>query len=166
MKNRLSFILLILAILAASIALTACTGGDDTTAPLTSDAPASGAVTTTEAPVTENPLLVTAYDQPEAFVTLPELKDIQVKNSAVKKLVDDYITSVLAQLGRTDYQVVADDIPAIKGDSVNIHYTGRAKDENTNISETTMAGMTKHPMLKATISFSARAASSPALRIS
>lgn len=139
MKKRLYLILLTAAILLVAMAFTAC-GVDAVTTETTTAGSASN--TTTEAPITKNPLLITAYDEPEQFVTLPDLKDITVSNTSVNKLVDDYFKKVLSEFTRTDYQALPENTPAILGDSVNIHYTGRAKDENKTLSESALKGMT------------------------
>lgn len=133
MKNYLVFILALVLL----IALCAC-GASTTTAPETTEAPTSS---TTEAVATENPLLVTAYDDPEAFVVLPDLKDINVPLKDVNEKVDKEIAALLKNLGKTALVTLTDDAVAIKGDAVNIHYTGRAKDPSVTLSEATLKGM-------------------------
>lgn len=140
MKKRLLLILLAAVLLSVALVMTSCGNDSETTAETTPAASVQG--TTTDAPVTVNPLLVTAFDKPEEYVTLPELSEIKVSSANVKKEFDAYIAQVLSQLAKTDYQPVAEGTPAKLGDSVNIHYTGRAKDENKTLSEATIKGMT------------------------
>ena len=130
--------ILLLTLLALSlvIALAACGNDDTTTEPETTTTVA------TETTTTEDPRLVGAYDKPEDFITLPALKDIVIKTGAVNEKVDAEITALLPKLGKTVYTALPAGTAAVKGNTVNIHYTGRAKDPNVTLSETNLKGMT------------------------
>ena len=141
MKKYLFFILL--ATLLLSLALTACGNEADTSTLDSTSAPTSDSTSaTTTAPETQNPVLVTAYDDPEAFATLPALKDIQVSNQEIKKRVDADVASILKKLGYAPFTALPEGTAAIKGNAVNIHYVGRAKDPSVTLSEATLQGMT------------------------
>ncbi len=135
MKKRFLFIALMSLLVLVTLLLASC-GGDDTTTTTTQ------ATSTAKPAVTENPLLVTAYDKPNDFVILPALEDIKISKADINKEVDKYITELLGQMGKTDLRPVAEGVAAVKGDAVNIHYTGRAKDPSVTLSETTLKGMT------------------------
>ena len=135
--KRFIFLTLLLALaLTLTAGLASCKDSETTT-------PATEANTTTEAApeVTENPLLVTAYDNPEAFVTLPALKDIQIPKANINKLVDEEIKKLLPELAKTDFKMMPSGTLAKKGDAVNINYVGRAKDPSVTLSEATIKGM-------------------------
>ena len=133
--KRYIFLTLFLALFAVILTFTACGDSETTTAPVTTDG------TTTKATVTENPLLVTAYDNPEAFVTLPALKDIKIPKATINKSVEEEITNLLPSLKKTDLKPLPADTAAIKGYAVDIYYTGRAKDPNKTLSDETLRNM-------------------------
>lgn len=145
-----TFLFTLLALLVLTLALTACgnstpattenTASGDTTPSSAAGSDTAG-VTTTE-PVTENPVLNTAYDNPEQYVKLPEFSSIEVSMAPIQKDVDTYLAQVLGALGREDYKTLNRGVAAILGDKANIHYTGRAKDSSVKLSENTLKGMT------------------------
>lgn len=154
MKKTLLFTLL--AVLVLTLALTACgsstptttqknTTTVDTTANKNpSENPGSstvGVTNSTPVSTTESPL-VTAYNNPEKYVTLPTLSDIKVSMQPIKKDVDTYLAQVLTSVGREDYKTLDANATAILGDNANITYTGRAKDSSVKLSEETISGMT------------------------
>ena len=154
MKKTLLFTLL--AVLVLTLALTACgsstptttqknTTTIDTTANKNpSENPGSstvGVTNSTPVSTTESPL-VTAYNNPEKYVTLPTLSDIKVSMQPIKKDVDTYLAQVLTSVGREDYKTLDANATAILGDNANITYTGRAKDSSVKLSEETISGMT------------------------
>ena len=144
-----TFLFTLLALLVLTLALTAC--GNST--PATTENTASGDTTpssaagsdtagvTTTAPVTENPVLNTAYDNPEQYVKLPEFSSIEVSMAPIEKEVNTYLAQVLGALGREDYKVLDNATAAILGDKANINYTGRAKDPSVKLSDDTLKGM-------------------------
>lgn len=150
-----TFLLTFLFILILTLALTACGNSTanstaDTTTITAPNTTSNGATvsstatatSTTPVSTTENAVLVTAYDNPEKYVILPELSTIQVSNEPINKAVNDYLSQVLTTLGREDYKKLDTTATAILGDMANINYTGRAKDPSVTLSETTIQGMT------------------------
>ncbi len=137
MKTKLC-IPLLLAMLLTLTLFTSCGGNESTTA---DESTTAEGTTTVDEVTTEDPL-ATAYDDPEAYISLPALSTILVPTGPINEKVDAYFAEVLASLGRTDYLPTSEGTAAILGDCVNIHYTGRAKDESITLSESTLAGMT------------------------
>lgn len=131
-------LLLTFLILAISITLAACGRDDMTTATTTTTTPTT---TTAVITTTEDPRLVGAYDKPQDFITLPAFKDIVIKNSTINEKVEEEIKALLPSLGKTAYTALPTGTAAIKGNTVNIHYTGRAKDPNVTLSEQNLKGM-------------------------
>ena len=136
MKKILITLLTLLTAVILAFALTSCGDTSDTTGSTTPEG------TTTEAPVTKNPVLVTAFDKPEEYVTLPEFSQITASNEKVQTEVDKYMASILAEMSRDDFRDLPEGTQAEKGDCVNIHYTGRAKDPSVTLSAETLKGMT------------------------
>lgn len=141
MKKTL--LITLVALLALTLALTACgsststtTEKTDTTTVLTT----AGVTSTTPVSTTESPL-VTGYDDAEKYVTLPALSEIKVSMAPINKAVSDYIQQVLGSLGKEDYKALDNNTAAILGDMANIYYTGRAKDPSVTLSEATLKGM-------------------------
>lgn len=83
--------------------------------------------------------LITAYDNPSLYVSLPEFSQININNSEVDKLVNEQLSLILSALGQTEYVQVHS--PAIMGDSVNINYTGRPADPSVELSQESIDGM-------------------------
>lgn len=136
------FILFALLTVLAALTLSACGGKDATTTETTTSSPAASTSSSTNPTSTTPDFMADAYNDPEKHVTLPEFHTITVSDKEINAEVDAYIQGVLGSLGRIDYVALDKSFAAIKGDSVNIHYTGRAKDASVTLSENTLAGMT------------------------
>lgn len=153
MKKTLLFTLLFTLVL--TLTLTACgkSGKEttkntesETTVPITTTTTGTESTdtavdTTGETPITKNPSLETAYNNPEQYVSLPDFSTIEISNGPINTDVNNYLAQVLEALGKEDYKTLDKSAAAILGDMVNIYYTGTPKDSSLEISEETMQGM-------------------------
>ena len=80
-----------------------------------------------------------AYDNPEKYVTLPELSTITISQADIDADKQETIDALLDENRKADYKEV--DGVAQKGDQVNIDYEGKPTDSSLQLSDTTIAGM-------------------------
>lgn len=126
------FLVLALCLCAALLLLAAC--GDNETS-----AETSGSTEATTTSTAQSDLLADFLKQPN-LVTLPALSDIHIATGEVNKMVDEYMAKLLDNMTGENFDPVEG--AAILGDSVNIYYTGRAKDPSVTLSQQSLNGMT------------------------
>ena len=82
-----------------------------------------------------------AYDNPEKYLTLPDLSTITISQADIDADLKEAIDSLLDENRKPDYKEQSKDTLAKKGDQVNINYEGKPTDKSLTLSESTIAGM-------------------------
>ena len=82
-----------------------------------------------------------AYDNPEKYLTLPDLSTITISQADIDADLKEAIDSLLEENRKSDYKEQSKDTLAKKGDQVNINYEGKPTDKSLTLSESTIAGM-------------------------
>ncbi|MGM9647919.1 MAG: FKBP-type peptidyl-prolyl cis-trans isomerase [Eubacteriales bacterium] len=80
-----------------------------------------------------------AYDNPEKYVTLPDLSTITISQADIDADMKETIDALLDENRKADYKEVSE--AAIKGDQVNIDYEGKPTDSTLKLTDDTLKGM-------------------------
>lgn len=82
-----------------------------------------------------------AYDNPEKYLTLPDLSTITISQADIDKDLKEAIDSLMEENRKPNYKEQSKDTLSKKGDRVNINYEGKPTDKTLQLSESTIAGM-------------------------
>lgn len=80
-----------------------------------------------------------AYNNPEKYITVPELSSITLSQSELSTSLQEQIDEIRENSRKEDFKEVAE--ASQLGDQVNIDFEGRAADSTVTISENTLKGM-------------------------
>lgn len=79
------------------------------------------------------------YDNPEQYVTLPDLSTITISQADIDADFAEEKETIMEENRKPDYKKIEG--AAVKGDQVNIDYEGKPTDKSLKLSESTIAGM-------------------------